>query len=156
MNQLAVRDPFTEMRSLARRLFDDPLTRHWLSDWDDSFNGRERGYASIPLNVYEKDQMLVVEAPLPGFSAEEVKVTLERGTLTIRAEHADTSEKQGESDGRTFFVRELARGVVSRSVLIGDAYDPDSISGSLKNGVLSLTIKKAPRAQAKAIPIQSE
>lgn len=73
---------------------------------------------------------------MPGFSAEEVKVTRERGTLTVRAEHADTSAKPGESDGRTFFARELARGVVSRSVLIGDAYDPDSISGSLKNGGL--------------------
>ena len=62
--------------------------------------------------------------PLPGFSAGEVKGTLERGPLTIRAERADTSEEQGECDDRPVFVRELARGVDSHGVLIGDAYAP--------------------------------
>ena len=49
MPHLAVRDPFTEMRSFARRFFDDPLICNWVGQWDDWFADRARVCATIPL-----------------------------------------------------------------------------------------------------------
>ena len=152
---IMVRDPFNEMRSFMRRAFSD------LGGWDPfSDNGGaslvRRAHCAIPLDVYESADGLTVQAPVPGFTKDEIDVTYERGKLSIRTEHA--SEKQGEQDvdGRTYFLREVEQGVHSRSLRIGAAYDPDSIHGDLKDGVLTLQIQRAAAAQPRKVPIQAE
>ena len=88
------------------------------------------------------------------------------GKLTIRAEKVSESEdneteaaKGGGADAskdeveRTYFVHERHWGSVSRSLLVGDSWDADSISGTLKDGVLVLTIKKAKAAQPRHVEI---
>ena len=96
-----------------------------------------------------------IEAPLPGFSKDEIKVTLEKGRLSIRAEDEDAGTDQQAAEAHTYFLRERFRGVVARSVLVGDIYDPDSVTAALQNGVLPLTIKKLAAALPREITVQA-
>ncbi|MEE9277017.1 MAG: Hsp20/alpha crystallin family protein [Dehalococcoidia bacterium] len=152
MPNLIVRDPFSDMRALMRRAFDDTFPGRWFPESDAWVRAPGRGRA-LSLDVYETDDGLTVEAPLPGFSKDDIDVTLEQGKLTIRAQKHDESEENKSENGRTYVLRERRHGVASRSLLIGEAYDPDSVSASLNDGLLTLQIKKAATVEPKRILI---
>lgn len=148
-----VRDPFHEMRDRVRRAFDETLPG-WFDE--SAVATRHSQTQTIPLDVFETDAGLTVEAPLPGFSADEVEVTLEKGKLTVRAEHNSEHSEESEVEGRTYFLRERSQGVISRSILIGDSYDSSSVEGTLKDGVLKIGVKKAPEAQPRRVEIRTD
>ena len=173
MPDIMVRDPFSELRSFMRRAFSDLGPRDPFGDVGPSAV-RRSVHRAIPLDVYETPEGLIVQAPVPGFTKDEIDVTYERGTLSIRTAHteytahtahtahtehtAQTAEPHDAPavDERTYFLREVEQGVHSRSLRIGDAYDPDSIRGDLKDGVLTLQIQRAAAAQPRKVPIQAE
>ena len=153
--EIRVRDPLAEMSAVMRRTFDDlgPRRGHEGQDgwtWRPAVQG-----SRMPLDVYETPDGLRIEAPLPGFSKDEVKVTLEKGKLSIRAEHADDRKEEKGAQAHTYFLRERFRGTVARSVLVGDTYDPDSVTGLLKDGVLTLSIKKLAAALPREVTIEA-
>lgn len=155
MANITVRDPFHEMRSVMRHALDEPFFRRaWSGDLS----------RALALDVYEDDGVLHVEAPLACFNRDEVKVTLEKGTLTIRAEHETVTQPDSDdaetertddssTDERRYFVRERRWGSVARRLLIGDAWDAETVNGTLENGVLSLTIAKSVEAQPRTVEI---
>lgn len=151
-SHITVRDPFHEMRHFMRRAFDDGLP-HWFDDFPAV---RPTPANTLPLDVFESEGGLTVEAPLPGFDKADVEVTLEKGKLTIRAEASEEQTEEGDEEGRTYFLRERAHGVSSRSILIGESYDADSVEGSLKDGVLTIGVSEAPQAQPKRVPISAD
>ena len=156
MTNTTVYDPFSEMRTLMRRAFQGTPSRHWSDEFDGFLGGgrnRALRHHSVPLDVYETDEGLVIEAQLAGYGAEDVVVTLEKGKLSIRAERQAPSGDGDEQDGRKYFLRERRVGAMSRSLEIGEGYDPESVSAALKDGVLTLNIAKAADAQTKRIEI---
>ena len=148
----SVRDPFQDMRQLMRRAFDD--VPGWFDDLPAVGASAARGH-TLPLDVFESADGLTVEASLPGIAPDDVQVTLEKGKLSIRAEKAEAEEAQDAkaAEGRTYFLRERHHGPNARSILIGDGYDPDSVQGSLKDGVLTISVQKAAQAQPRHVAI---
>lgn len=149
-------DPFSEMRAFMRRAFDGAPSRVWLDDFDGfavAGHNRALRHQSLPLDVYETDDGLVVEAQLPGYAKDDVAVTLEKGKLSIRAERQTESDDGDDQDARKYFLRERRLGALSRSLTIGESYDPESVAASLKDGVLTLTVAKAADARPKQIEI---
>ena len=177
MANIIVRDPFHDARSIMRHAFDDPFShRSRIGGWSGDLTPvlrRRNGSSShtLALDVYEDDGVLHVEAPLAGFTKDDVNVTLEKGKLTIRAERetlaesssddsgsgvtteAETPQSGGSDDGRRYFVRERRSGSVARSLLIGDSWDADSVGGTLEDGVLKLTIAKSVKALPRTVEI---
>ncbi len=153
MTNVSVRDPFGDIRSVMRRAFDEPFfSRQWRGDFVPTHR-EDSGSHALALDVYETEAGLTVEAPVPGFDKDDVEVTLEKGKLTIRAEKSEKSEETTEKDGRKYFIRERRSGSVFRSLLVGDSWDPDAVSATIKDGVLVLTISKAKDAQRRQIAI---
>ncbi|PZC47696.1 MAG: HSP20 family protein [Chloroflexi bacterium] len=153
-NTITVRDPFHDMRHLMRRAFEENVPS-WFDDLP-AVSTRAARSQTLPLDVFESEEGLTVEAPLPGFAKDEVEVTLEKGKLSIRAEKSTEHEAEAGAEGRTYFLRERSHGLNSRSILIGDSYAPDSVAGSLKDGVLTISVKKAPEAQPHRVAISGE
>lgn len=151
MSQIRVRDPFAAARGRSRRALAAPALWGWFDEFEEIFAPGRRG--SLPLDVYETDTALSVEAQLPGFRKEEIQVTLERGHLTIRAERADEREQAGEREGRSYLLHERRQDAVSRSLVIGERYDPEAVGANLEDGLLTVSIKKRPEAQTKTIEI---
>jgi HSP20 family protein len=137
--------PFGELMTLRQamdRLFDDTMFRPFTG-----IAGTE--YARLPLDVRTTNDALLVEASLPGVKPEDVEITVENGTLTIKAE--DASERQ--SDGQGYLVREISRGSVMRSVSLPTGLEADRAEATFEHGVLKLRIPKAEQVKPKQIRI---
>ena len=82
-------------------------------------------------------------------TAEDVEITVENGTLTIRAEdRSERTEEQGD-----WLVRELSRGTVMRAVTLPSGLEADKAEATFEHGVLKLRIPKAEQVKPRQIRI---
>lgn len=138
--------PVGELLSLRQamdRLFEDSFVRP-LSWGSSTFEG-----AGLPVDVSMTSDELVVEAQLPGIKPEDVDITVENGTLAIRAEMASERE-EGRGD---YLVREIRRGTVSRTIGLPNGLQADRAEATFDNGVLTLRIPKAEEVKPRQIRI---
>ena len=135
------------------------------------FSERHRDHKSAENRPAGYSDSYVLEADMPGFRKEEIKLSLEGDVLTIAAEH--TAEKQNEEapekDGEsgetktaeqpeskgTYLQRERSFCKYLQRLDISNV-DVDHIDAAYENGVLTLTLpKKQPaKPEVKQIEIQ--
>lgn len=125
-SRVSVFDPFREMEEMERRFFGSmsaPTVSGFRTD------------------VTDEGDSYKLEAELPGFSKDDIKLDLENDCLTISAERS--YDKQ--SDEKSSYVhRERYYGAYSRSFDMS-GIDTDAIDAEYKDGVLRLNLpKKAP------------
>jgi HSP20 family protein len=138
--------PFGELLSLRQamdRLFEDSFVRPagWGSSATESM--------SLPVDVSTSADELTVQTALPGITPEDVDVTVENGTLTIRAE-TRSERKDGEGD---YLVQEIRRGTFTRSIALPNGLEPDKATASFENGLLTLRIPRAEQVKPRQIRI---
>ena len=136
--------PFGELMSLRSamdRLFEDSFVRRPLPGFE--------GQLSLPLDVTRTADELVVEAALPGIKPEDVEITVEDGTLSIRGEFRE-DRKTGEGES---LVQEIRRGTVARAVTLPTGLEPDKATATFDNGVLHLTFPRAEAVKPRQIRI---
>jgi HSP20 family protein len=138
--------PLGELVSLRQamdRLFEDSFVRP--RGW--GFPAEMGG--SLPLDVTNTPDALLVEAALPGIRPEDVDITVEDGTLTIRAESkSEREETQGET-----IISEIRRGSMSRTVTLPTGLQADKATATFENGVLRLTFPRAEEVKPRQIRI---
>lgn len=106
---------------------------------------------SAPVNVIETEAAFVLEVIAPGFSKEEISITLENNLLTI------AGEKKSEKDANTgkMIRTEYQYGTFRRSFSLNKQTDAEAITANFENGVLLLNLpKKAEVKTTKNITIQ--
>ena len=136
--------PFGELMSLRSamdHLFEDSFVRR-------PFAGFE-SQATLPLDVTRTADELLVEAALPGIKPEDVEITVEDGTLSIRGEYRD-ERRTGEGES---LVQEIRRGTVARTVTLPTGLEPDKATATFEHGVLTLRIPKAEATKPRQIRI---
>ena len=82
-----------------------------------------------------------LEMDLPGFTKDEVKVSLENGYLTIQAAKGLDQDEQEKDTGR-YIRRERYAGACERSFYVGENMVEEDIKGEFKHGILKLFIPK--------------
>jgi HSP20 family protein len=96
------------------------------------------------VDIYQNgDHELVLKAELPDLNREDIDITVDKGTLTIRGERkfsADVKEEQ-------FHRIERKYGAFSRSFSLPQTVDTSKVAAEYKNGVL--TVKLPVREEAK-------
>ena len=93
--------------------------------------------ASFRTDVTDTGDAFVLDAELPGFKKEDIKIDIENDCLTISAERkADEEEKQ-----KNFIKRERFYGSYSRSFDVSGV-NVDGIEAEYSDGVLKLTMPK--------------
>jgi HSP20 family protein len=131
------------LRQAMDRLFEDSFVRPRGSSFGSEFAG------ALPLDVTSTPDALLVEAALPGVRPEDVDITVEDGTLTIRGESNDERE---EVEGETI-VKEIRRGSMSRTVTLPSGLDADKASATFEHGVLRLTFPRSEAVKPRQIRI---
>lgn len=140
-------DPFRDLAVLQdrmNRLFNDTYGR---GREDDLMN---RGSWTPAVDIYESDGALVLKAELPDMRREDIDVTVENSTLTIRGERKLGNEIKQENFHRI----ERAYGSFVRQFALPPTVDATKIAGEYKNGVL--TVKLPVREEAKPRTINVE
>lgn len=102
-----------------------------------------------PVDIHEDDQHIVVEAEVPGFTKDQVQVTLDGGVLTISAER----DVPGERAGTTHLAqRRYTR--VHRRFSMPETVDEQQVEATLEHGVLRLQLAKRAEAQPRKIEVK--
>jgi HSP20 family protein len=104
----------------------------------------------VPLDVYEQDSNLVVKALVPGLKPDDIEVKVSGSTLTISGQ----SREDREVKEKDYYLREMRYGAVSRSVQLPVAVQSDRAEAVFEDGVLTLTLPKAPGATGTKIPVK--
>ncbi len=148
-SQVARWDPFSEleeMRNRLARMFDFASPVAW---------SREDLSPTIwapPVDVKETDDKYTIEMDLPGVKPEDVDVQVTGDTVVIKGERKFEQEEEKEGYHRI----ERSYGSFQRAFTLGNQVDADNIKASLKHGVLTVELPKAPEAKAKKIEIDVE
>jgi HSP20 family protein len=105
-------------------------------------------YLTPPVDIYETPESLVVIADMPGIDPAHLEVRVDQNILTL---HGQT-QSQRPGDLR---YREYTLVSFFRQFELGEQIDQDGIRADLKQGVLTLTLPKAAKAQPRAIPVNA-
>jgi HSP20 family protein len=139
-------DPFREFTTLQdrmNRLFGDV----YLRDED----VLQRGNWVPPVDIYETEgRDLVIKAELPDMTREQIEVTVENNTLTLKGTKnppADIKEEQFRRSERHY-------GAFVRSFTLPNTVDASKVAAEYRNGVL--TVKLPYREEAKPRTINVE
>jgi HSP20 family protein len=139
-------DPFREFANLhgrMNRLFGDV----YLRDEDVS----RQGTWVPPVDIFETDTHdVVIKAELPDMTREDIDVTVENGTLTLRGTKKPPVDVKDDQYRRV----ERHYGTFSRSFTLPTSVDASKVSAEYRNGVL--TVKLPYREEAKPRTINVE
>ncbi len=139
--------PFSELEEMERR-FQDIFGRPFLPSVWRHIPTVEMGWAPA-IEVFEKEDKFVVKAELPGMKEEDVDVSVVGDTLTIKGERNAESEVKEED----YYCCERSYGSFSRSIALPSNVDAKKIEASYEDGVLEVTLPKAPEVKPKKVPI---
>jgi HSP20 family protein len=92
----------------------------------------------------------VIKVELPEIKKEDVKVTVENGTLTISGERKFEKEEKDKKYHRV----ERAYGSFVRSFALPGGTDGSKVSAEFKDGVLKVHLPKTEQAKPKAIEVK--
>lgn len=97
-------------------------------------------------DIKDTGDAFVIEAELPGFTKEDVEVTVDDRTLTVSATHKENKEQKSDTNG--YIRRERRYGTYVRSFDL-EGVDAEKISGKLENGILTLDLPKIKNEEVK-------
>ena len=98
--------------------------------------------------VFDTQAALIVEIDVPGIDKSDIELALEKDTLFIRGErHAPEFEATAAQDNRSF-------GRIEHVFRLGFPVAPEGLDASCENGVLRITLPKAPSVQPKRIEVR--
>ena len=132
------------------REFNRMLSRFWGS-------GAEMPQTLAPyaVDVHEDADHFYVEAELPGFTKEEVDITLEDGVLTLRAEQKHEIQQNANKKDRQPLHVERRWSRFERSCTLPTAVNENSVRAELSEGILTITLDKREEVKPRKIQINA-
>jgi len=123
-------------------------------------NGRSNGEGTqvsytLPVDVYERDNRIFVKAAVPGMSADDLDVSIDKNILTIRGE---TKADWGTEDQSTkVFRREYRYGSFSRSIRLPENIDVEQVNAEFNNGFVTVSVPYMvqEKPQAFKVPVKT-
>ena len=129
-------NPFHDFDELERAFFSDNALSEFKTD------------------IQEDGDNFVLEADLPGFKKEDIKLDLENGYLTISAQRSEELDQNNEES--RYIRQERAVGSCARSFYVGKELEPTDIAAKFENGILSLHLPKAEAKKQEPKPTMIE
>jgi HSP20 family protein len=100
------------------------------------------------VNVWEKDEVLLVEMELPGVKNDELDISVAGGELSVKVNRSEAVQK-----GVTYHRRERPVGSFARVVRLPVEVDAERVEAELRDGVLLITLPKAESAKPRKINV---
>ena len=103
---------------------------------DDFFTKKEKNL--MKTDIRENDNEYIIDIDLPGFSKENINLSLDNGYLNIKA----NCENNNDDTNDKYIRKERFYGECSRSFYVGDDIKEEDINAEFKNGILKINIPK--------------
>jgi len=104
------------------------------------------------VDMYEDKDNVIVETQLAGIDPEKVNISIENDVLCIQGE----GEKTSEVDDKNYYRKEIRRGSFYRNIPLPTQVEGDKAEAITEEGVLKISIPKAPESKPKAIKIKNK
>jgi HSP20 family protein len=142
-------EPLGRFRPEMNRLQEE--MEQWLGHL--GMNDPRRPASSVypPLNAWEDDSNLYVEAELPDLQLSDLEILVNGDNqLSIKGER-----KQPEHKNATCHLRERGHGCFSRTGELPQYVDSDKVTAEFKLGVLTITLPKRKEAKARRVEVKA-
>jgi len=149
---------------LLRRFPSLPSWPSAFGELDEARRGMERLFDSLagftglagagvfpPINVSEDPEAVYVRAELPGIQSDELEITVENDTLTLAGGRVKSAEDEKAGVHR----REREWGTFRRTLSLPVRVDASKVQARYRDGILTVTLAKAPEARPQRIAIQA-
>ena len=133
----------------------DPLRelQAFQGEMDRMMSGFSRPSARFPgLNVWNDQERTVVQAEVPGFDPNDIRLTVNGDLLTLEGER----KPEPEGEGVEFHRRERETGAFSRSVRLPYEVEETQVKAACRNGVLNVTLPRKESTKPRSIAVVAE
>lgn len=117
-----------------------------------AFTTRALTHGAGTANLYETDEEFVLELELPGFTSENIEVSVERGVLTVSGSH----EERATDESARYHLRERSFERFNRRFRLSESVSSEGVVAELDSGVLTVRLPKAPESKARRVEISSK
>ena len=111
----------------------------------------ERYVFTPPIDIYETDEGLVLQADLPGVSVETLDLQVQDNKLTLFGRVLSSVPEHAKLIHQEYVVGDFLR-----SFILSDEVDHDRITAKLQSGVLEVMLPEAPKAQPRRIQVNTD
>lgn len=135
----------TVYNSIARRAFElfEGNGRWFGRDLDNWLRAEAELLHPVHMEVTESDGEFNVRAEVPGFTAKDLEIKVEPRSLRIAGKRETRHEKNGKK-----MLCEWCADQMLRVVELPTEVDTNKVSASVKDGILTIDLPKAPHAKA--------
>lgn len=110
----------------------------------------ERSGSGHRMSLDDRGDAWVLEAELPGVSAEDLELTLTGPVLQLRARR-----QVQVPEGFTAHRRERRSFEVARSITLPSRVDGEGVTAQARDGIVTVVLPKAAEARPKSIPVKA-
>lgn len=103
------------------------------------------------VNVSGDASNIYVQAELPGVKSEDLEISVEGNTLTLRGER-----KPDTATNVNYHRRERRAGKFHKAISLPDEINAEAVQATYKDGVLKLVLPKAEHAKPRKIAVKTE
>src|SRR5487761_1263731 len=143
--KMGERPPFVDFEKLSDHV-QELLEHNGYShgrDLDHWLDAEKEMLHPLPVELTETDDTLTLRAEVPGFRAEDLELSVEPRRLAISGKR----ETREETKSRRTIYHEHLSNQICRSVELPIVVDPSRADATIRDGVLELSMPKAPRAR---------
>ncbi len=116
------------------------------------FGGRVGNYWAPPVDVEEAADTIVVRIEVPGLRQEEIRVTIEPGSVVVEGER----QRERESIEGSVFISERSYGSFFRRIPLPAEVEAKGAEATLKDGILTIRARRAaPGSRSTIIPVET-
>ncbi len=117
----------------------------------DILGGVTSDYTNAPINVYSSDEGIIATAIVPGFSSEDIEVTVEDNLLYIKGKL-----KKDEREGFEMIRGEIGEKDFSRKLELPFAVDSEKVEAKFNFGILTIKLPKQESSKPKKVQVKVE
>lgn len=141
-------DPFEEMADFRREM--DRLFGEFFGRTPFSMAATEAMWTPL-VDIHETRDSYLLMAEVPGVKQEDIQVSIEGDTLTLKGERKRETEVREDQYHRI----ERSYGRFERSILLPSGVDADGVKATYRDGVLEIQLPKKEEAKPKAIKVEA-
>jgi HSP20 family protein len=141
-------DPFRDLVSLKERmdrLFEDTFARSRNIE-----EGLAPGSWSPPVDIYETDENIILQAELPGIERKDITLEVKDDVLTLKGDRKFEKEVKQENYHRV----ERSYGSFQRSFTLPSNIKRDKVEAEFKDGILEVILPKVEEAKPRQIKVE--
>jgi HSP20 family protein len=139
-------NPFSEMVSLREamdRLFEDSfISPRNLGQW---------GGRGVAANLFETPDGFILQVPMPGVNAEEVEITAQQDTLTLKWQ-----TRLNAPQNATVHWNSFPSGQFQQAFTLPAPINAERAEADYTNGVLTLNLPKAEHVKARTVKVTAK